>query len=127
MSSAGLNQWVVSGNLAADAIVKTVTLKDGREAKVAEATLYVQKPRNREESFTVSLSIWEKSTAWRVLSYLKKGSLVICTGAVEPNPFISSNGNVPRAGLQMTVLDVHLDRVKEDELEESEEKVAIPV
>ncbi len=125
MSSAGFNQWVVSGNLAADATVKTVTLKDGREAKVAEATLYVQKPRSREESFTVSLSIWEKSTAWRVLPYLKKGSLVICTGAVEPNPFISSNGNVPRAGLQMTVLDVHLDRVKEDEMEDAEEKVAV--
>ncbi|BAU11486.1 hypothetical protein LEP3755_19800 [Leptolyngbya sp. NIES-3755] len=127
MSSAGLNQWVVSGNLAADATVKTVTLKDGREAKVANATLYVQKPRNREESFTVSLNIWEKSSAWRVLPYLKKGSLIICTGDVEPSPFISSNGNVPRAGLKMTVLDVHLDRVKEDELENSEEQVAVPV
>ncbi|MER3475993.1 MAG: single-stranded DNA-binding protein, partial [Leptolyngbya sp. ERB_1_2] len=62
---------------------------------------------------------------WRVLPYLKKGSLVICSGAVEPNPFISSNGNVPRAGLQMTVLDVHLDRVKEDEPENSEKKVAV--
>jgi single-strand DNA-binding protein len=124
MSSAGLNQWVVSGNLAADAIVKTVTLKDGREAKVANATLYVQKPRNREESFTVSLNIWEKSVAWRVLPYLKKGSLIICTGDVEPNPFISSNGKVPKAGLKMTVLDVHLDRVKEEDLEESEEKVS---
>ncbi|GAP93495.1 single-stranded DNA-binding protein [Leptolyngbya sp. NIES-2104] len=127
MSSAGLNQWVVSGNLAADATVKTVTLKDGREAKVASATLYVQKPRNREESFTVSLNIWEKSAAWRVLPYLRKGSLIICTGDVEPNPFISSNGNVPRAGLKMTVLDVHLDRVKDDELEGSEEAVAVPV
>ncbi|MBE9011838.1 single-stranded DNA-binding protein [Pseudanabaenaceae cyanobacterium LEGE 13415] len=127
MSSAGLNQWVVSGNLAADAAVKTVTLKDGREAKVANATLYVQKPRNREESFTVSLSIWEKSSAWRLLPYLRKGSLLICTGDVEPNPFISSNGNVPRAGLKMTVLDVHLDRVKEDEPEGAEEAVAVPV
>ena len=127
MSSAGLNQWVVSGNLAADATVKTVMLKDGREAKVANATLYVQNPRNREESFTVTLSIWDKSTAWRVLPYLKKGSLVICTGTVEPDPYISSNGNVPRAGLKMTVLDIHLDRVKEDEVEASEEAVAVPV
>lgn len=127
MSSVGFNQWIVSGNLAADAIVKTVTLKDGREAKVAEATLYVQKPRNREESFTVSLSIWDKSTAWRVLPYLKKGSLIICTGSVEPNPFISSNGNVPRAGLQMTVMDVHLDRVKEEELEDATERVAVAI
>ncbi|MCY6488493.1 single-stranded DNA-binding protein [Leptolyngbya sp. GGD] len=126
MSSAGLNQWIVSGNLAADATVKTVTLKDGREAKVAEATIYVRKSRNREESFTVSLSIWEKSTAWRVLPYLKKGSLIICTGAVEPNPFISSNGNVPRAGLQMTVIDIHLDQVKEEEMEDAEEAVAVP-
>ena len=126
MSSAGLNQWTVSGNLAADAAVKTVTLKDGREAQVAEVALYVQKPRSREESFTVSLSIWEKSAAWRVLPYLKKGSLVICTGAVEPNPYISNVGNVPRAGLQMTVLDVHLDRVKE-EAEPVEEPIAVTV
>jgi single-strand DNA-binding protein len=127
MSSAGFNQWTVSGNLGADAVVKTVTLKDGREAKVAEATIYVRKPRNREESFTVSLSIWEKSSAWRALPYLKKGSLIICTGAVEPNPFISSNGNVPRAGLQMTVLDLHLDQVKEEETESAEELVAVAV
>ncbi len=127
MSSAGLNKWIVSGNLAADATVKTVMLKDGREAQVANATLYVQKPRSREESFTVSLNIWEKSSAWRVVSYLKKGSLVICTGTVEPNPFISNVGNVPRAGLEMTVLDVHLDRVKEDEAEQVEEPAAVAV
>ncbi|MBW4422162.1 MAG: single-stranded DNA-binding protein [Myxacorys californica WJT36-NPBG1] len=129
MSSAGLNKWIVSGNLAADAQVKTVDLKNGEQAQVASVTLYVQKPRNREESFTVSLSIWEKSYAWRKLQFLKKGSLVICTGNVEPNPFISSNGNVPKAGLQMTVIDIDLDIVRDAESEQSgsdvEEIVAI--
>lgn len=116
MASAGLNKWVVSGNLAADAQVKTVELRSGEQAKVATATLYVRKPRNRDESFTVSLSIWERSAAWRKLPYLKKGSLIICTGSVEPNPYISSNGNAPKAGLEMTVLDVDLDIVvREDE------------
>ncbi|MBW4541439.1 MAG: single-stranded DNA-binding protein [Myxacorys chilensis ATA2-1-KO14] len=123
MSSAGLNKWIVSGNLAADAQVKTVDLKNGEQAKVASVTLYVQKPRNREESFTVSLSIWEKSYAWRKLQFLKKGSLVICTGNVEPNPFISSNGNVPKAGLQMTVIDIDLDIVRDAESEQSESDV----
>jgi single-stranded DNA-binding protein len=112
MSSVGLNKWIVSGNLAADAEIKTVELRSGEKAKVAEATLYVRKVRNREESFTVSLSIWEKSTAWRTLPFLKKGSLIICTGSVEPNPYISSNGNTPRAGLAMTILDIDLDNVK---------------
>lgn len=112
MASAGLNKWIVSGNLAADAQLKTVELRNGEKAQVAEATLYVQKPRNREESFTVSLSIWEKSSAWRLLPFLKKGSLIICTGTVEPNPYISSNGNVPRAGLSMRVLDIDLDIVR---------------
>ncbi len=115
MASAGLNKWIVSGNLGADVTVKMVTLKDGREAQVANATLYVQKPRNRDESFTVSLSIWEKSYAWRKLQFLKKGSLIICTGNVEPNPFISSAGNLPKAGLQMTVLDIDLDIVRDDQ------------
>jgi single-strand DNA-binding protein len=115
MASTGLNKWIVSGNLAADAQVKTVELKSGEKAQVATATLYVQKPRDREESFTVSLSIWEKSYAWRKLQFLKKGSLIICTGNIEPNPFISSNGNVPRAGLKMTVLDIDLDIIRDAE------------
>jgi single-strand DNA-binding protein len=115
MASTGLNKWIVSGNLAADAQIKTVELKSGEKAQVATATLYVQKPRDREESFTVSLSIWEKSYAWRKLQFLKKGSLIICTGNIEPNPFISSNGNVPRAGLKMTVLDIDLDIIRDAE------------
>ncbi|MEL6603471.1 MAG: single-stranded DNA-binding protein [Cyanobacteria bacterium J06614_10] len=112
MASAGLNKWIVSGNLAADAEVKTVELKSGGKANVAEATLYIQGVRNREESFTVSLSIWEKSAAWRKLPYLKKGSLIICTGSVEPNPFISKVDNSPKGGLQMSVLDIDLDIVR---------------
>jgi single-stranded DNA-binding protein len=112
MASTGLNKWIVSGNLAADAQMKTVELRNGEKAKLAEATLYVRKTRSRDESFTVKLSIWEKSYAWRKLPYLKKGSLIICTGSVEPNPYMSSNGNAPRAGLEMTVLDVDLDIVR---------------
>lgn len=112
MASAGLNKWIVSGNLAADAQIKTVELRDGDTARVATATLYVQKVRNREESFVVRLSIWEKSYGWRKLPFLKKGSLIICTGNVEPNPYISSNGNVPKAGLEMTVLDIDLDIIR---------------
>ena len=120
MSSVGLNKWIVSGHLAADAQIKVVKLRDGREAQVIETTLYVRKIRNREESFTVRLSIWEKSAAWRKLPFLKKGSLIICTGSVEPNPYVSSSGNVPKAGLQMSVIDIDLDNVKGLE-EESEQ------
>lgn len=115
MSSAGLNKWIVSGHLAADAQLKTIDLRSGEQAQVAEATLYVRRTRNWKESFTVRLTIWEKSTAWRKLPYLKKGSLIICTGNIEPNPYISSNGNVPKAGLEMTVLDIDLDIVKTEE------------
>lgn len=115
MSSAGLNKWIVSGHLAADAQLKTIDLRSGEQAQVAEATLYVRRTRNWKESFTVRLTIWEKSTAWRKLPYLKKGSLIICTGSIEPNPYISSNGNVPKAGLEMTVLDIDLDIVKTEE------------
>ena len=133
MASTGLNKWIVSGNLAADAEVKTVELKGGGKADVAEATLYVRGIRNREESFTVSLSIWEKSIAWRKLAFLKKGSLIICTGSVEPSPFISKVDNSPKSGLKMTVLDVDLDIVRnvDDRAEEasdgtSSELVAVP-
>lgn len=112
MASSGLNKWIVSGNLAADAEVKTVDLKSGGKANVAKATIYVRGVRDREEAFTVSLSIWEKSVAWRTLPYLKKGSLIICTGNVEPSPFISKVDNSPKAGLNMTVLDIDLDIIR---------------
>lgn len=118
MSSVGLNKWIVSGHLAADAEIKTVELKSGETAKVAKATIYVRKPRNRDESFTVSLSIWERSNAWRSLPFLKKGSLIICTGSVVPSPYVSSIDNLARAGLAMTVLDIDLDNVRNAEDEE---------
>lgn len=119
MSSIGLNKWIVSGHLAADAQVKTVDLRSGEQAQLAEATLYVRKTRDWKESFTVRLTIWDRSAAWRKLSHLKKGSVVICTGSVDPNPYISSNGNVPKAGLEMTVLDVDLDFVRNNGDEEN--------
>jgi single-strand DNA-binding protein len=118
MSSAGLNKWIVSGHLGADAQIKTIELRNGEQTQLAEATLYVRRSRNRKESFTVRLSIWEKSTAWRKLPYLKKGSLIICTGGIEPNPYISSNGHVAKAGLDMTVLDIDLDTIKAETGEE---------
>lgn len=115
MSSAGLNKWIVSGNLAADVQTKTVDLKNGEQAQVANATLYVRKPRSRDESFTVSLSIWEKSLAWRKLQFLKKGALIICTGSVEPNPYVSKSNNAVRMGLEMTVIDIDLDIIPREE------------
>ncbi len=112
MASAGLNKWIVSGNLAADAEVKTVELRSGDRAQVATATLYVQKLRDRKDSFTVSLNVWESSAAWRKLPYMTKGSLIICTGSIEPQPYISNGDGKPKAGLSMTVLDVDLDVIR---------------
>ncbi len=120
MSSVGLNKWIVSGHLAADAEIKTVELKSGEKAKVAEATIYVRKPRSRDDAFTVALTIWERSNAWRRLPYLKKGSLIICTGTLDVKPYISSSDNQPKAGLAMTVLDIDLDSVRYPEEEEEE-------
>ncbi|EKV02595.1 single-stranded DNA-binding protein [Leptolyngbya sp. PCC 7375] len=113
MSSAGLNKWTVSGNLAADAAVKTVDLRSGRQAQVASATIYVRGVKDRNESFTVRLNIWEGSPAWRTLAFLKKGSLIICTGSVEPTPYVSKTDGTPKAGLTMKVLDIDLDVVKD--------------
>ncbi|MGB3493457.1 MAG: hypothetical protein WBA57_12055 [Elainellaceae cyanobacterium] len=120
MSSAGLNKWIVSGNLAGDVEVKDINLKNGKSAKVAGTTLYVRRGRQRDESFTLSIDIWEWSSAWRLLPFLKKGSLIICTGSVEPSPYLSKDGT-PKAGLKMTVLDIDLDVVKSVEDKSSED------
>lgn len=117
MSSAGLNKWTVSGNLAADVIVKTIDLRNGGQAKVANATIYVRGVKDRNESFTVRLDIWEGSAAWRTLSFLKKGSLIICTGSVEPTPYVSKADGTPKAGLTMKVLDIDLDVVRDPDRE----------
>ncbi len=90
-------------------------MKSGEKAKVAKATIYVRKARGRDDSFTVSLSIWEGSTAWRKLPFLKKGSLIICTGSLEPTPYVSSADNLPKAGLSMNVLDIDLDTIRSSE------------
>ncbi|MEM1254838.1 MAG: single-stranded DNA-binding protein [Cyanobacteria bacterium P01_H01_bin.21] len=119
MSSAGLNKWTVSGNLAADAVVKTVELRNGRQSKVANATIYVRGVKDRNESFTVRLNIWEGSAAWRTLPFLKKGSLIICTGSVEPTPFVSKTDGSAKAGLTMKVLDIDLDVVRDPDGETS--------
>lgn len=103
------NIWVFEGNLAADVEVKSI---DGLDSRVAEATLYVPHRRNSDESFRVDLSIWEGSSGWRVLDYLKKGSLICVYGELEPSPYITSNGNEPRAGLQVTVDRIDLKIVK---------------
>ncbi|NEQ55587.1 MAG: single-stranded DNA-binding protein [Leptolyngbya sp. SIO3F4] len=113
MSSAGLNKWTVSGNLAADAEVKTVNLRNGQQSKVADATIYVRGVKDRNEAFTVRLSIWEGSAGWRKLNFLKKGSLIICTGSVEPTPYVSKTDGAPKAGLTMNVLDIDLDLVRD--------------
>ena len=119
MYSAGLNKWTVSGNLAADAAVKTVDLKDGRQTNVADATIYVRGVKDRNGSFKVQLNIWENSAAWRKLSFLRKGSLIICTGSVEPGPYVSKADSMPKAGLTMKVLDIDLDVIRDPEGETS--------
>ncbi|MEA5463854.1 single-stranded DNA-binding protein [Leptothoe sp. PORK10 BA2] len=119
MSSAGLNKWTVSGNLAADVTVKTVDLRSGRQSMVADATIYVRGVKDRNESFTLRLSIWEGSAAWRTIPFLKKGSLIICTGSVEPRPYVSKTDNAPKAGLTMKVLDIDLDVVRDPDGETS--------
>jgi len=108
-----LNNSTIIGNLAADAEIKTVELGD-RKAQVAEATLYVRYSRDTDHSFRVQLSIWEDSPGWRVLDYLKKGSLIVAYGAMEPSPYITSTTEEPRAGLQINPVDrIELISVKD--------------
>lgn len=115
MSLTGLNTSIVVGNLAADAEVKKVELSSG-QSQVAEATIYVRHRRDKDDSFRVDLSIWEDTPAYRVLEYLKKGSLICVYGSMEPSPYITSTNNEPRAGLQINPVDrIELISVKDDD------------
>jgi single-stranded DNA-binding protein len=113
MALTALNTTLIVGNLAADVEVKSLDL-NGSETQVAEAAVYVRYRRDRDASFRVDLSIWEDSPGWRVLDYLKKGSLIAVYGAMEPSPYITSTSNEPRAGLQISPVDrIELISVKD--------------
>ena len=106
MTNAILNTWTVRGKLATDVVVSTVDLDNGKQTKVADATIYVHGVRDRNESFPMNLNIWEGSAAWRTLHYLKKGAPIICIGSAEPSPYISQADGMPKAGLTMEVIDI---------------------
>ncbi|MEM9804346.1 MAG: single-stranded DNA-binding protein [Cyanobacteria bacterium P01_D01_bin.56] len=106
MSKTVLNTWTVRGNLTTDVVVTTVALSNGKQTKVADATLRVHSAKERSESFAMNLNIWEGSAAWRTLHFLKKGSPIICIGSAEPSPYISQTDGMPKAGLTMDVIDI---------------------
>ncbi|MBW4459562.1 MAG: single-stranded DNA-binding protein [Nodosilinea sp. WJT8-NPBG4] len=111
MSSRGLNLCTLSGNVAADPQVRHVERKTGGSAQVAEITIYVDRIPGRKDndSFTVDISVWEGSPAWRKLTHVKKGSLIIASGAIDASPYVSKTDSQARAGLQLKATDIFLD------------------
>ncbi|WP_017297853.1 single-stranded DNA-binding protein [Nodosilinea nodulosa] len=111
MSSRGLNLCTLSGNVAADPEIRHIERKTGGNTKVAEMTIYVDRipARKDSDSFTVDISIWEGSPAWRKLTHIKKGSLIIASGAIDASPYISKTDSQARAGLQLKATDIFLD------------------
>ena len=111
MSSRGLNLCTLSGNVAADPEVRNVERKAGGNTQVAELTIYVDRIPSRKDndSFTVNISVWEGSPAWRKLTHIKKGSLIIASGAIDASPYISKADSQARAGLQLKATDIFLD------------------
>ncbi|MGB3308158.1 MAG: single-stranded DNA-binding protein [Nodosilinea sp.] len=111
MPSRGLNLCTLSGNVAADPEVRRIERKTGGNTQVAELTIYVDRIPSRKDndSFTVNISVWEGSPAWRKLNYIKKGSLIIASGAIDASPYISKVDSQPRAGLQLKATDIFLD------------------
>lgn len=111
MSSRGLNLCTLAGHVAADPQMRHVDLKTGGTTQVANLTIYVDRIPSRKESdsFTVDLTVWENSPAWRKLTHIKKGSLIIASGAIDASPYLSKADSQPRAGLQLKANDIFLD------------------
>ena len=123
MASRGLNVCTLAGNVAADPEVRQVDLKSGGQAQVADLTIYVDRIPSRKEndSFTVDVTVWEGSTAWRKLNYIKKGSLIIASGAIDASPYVSKTDAQARAGLQLKATDIFLDSSPRTEAPQTEE------
>ncbi|MEO1067708.1 MAG: single-stranded DNA-binding protein [Cyanobacteria bacterium J06638_6] len=111
MSSRGLNLCTLSGHVAADPQVRNIARKTGGNTQVAEVTIYVDRIPSRQDndSFTVDVSLWEGSAAWRKLTHIKKGSLIIASGAIDASPYVSKTDSQARAGLQLKATDIFLD------------------
>lgn len=111
MSSRGLNLCTLAGNVAADPHVRTIERKDGSSTQLAEMTLYVDRIPSRKEhdSFTVEVTVWEGTSAWRKLNYVKKGALIIVSGSIDASPYIAKVDSQARAGLQLKAVDIFLD------------------
>jgi single-stranded DNA-binding protein len=111
MSSRGLNLCTLAGNIAADPEIRTVERRAGDSVQVAKMTMYVDRIPKREEndSFTVDISVWEGSAAWRKLSHIKKGSLIIASGSIDTLPYLSKKDSQPKAGLKLQATDIFLD------------------
>jgi single-strand DNA-binding protein len=111
MSSRGLNLCTLAGNVAADPEIRSIERKSGGKVQLAKMTIYVDRISSNKEnnSFTVSVDVWEGSPAWRKLTHIKKGSLIIASGAIDASPYISKADSQPRAGLQLKANDIFLD------------------
>ena len=107
MSSRGLNVCTLAGNVAATPVLKE--LQSGNE--LAEFTIYVDRVSSRKEndSFTIKVTVWAGTAAWRKIAYIDKGSLIIVTGKIDASPYLSKTDNQPRPGLQITAADIFLD------------------
>lgn len=111
MSSCGLNVCTLSGNVAADPEIRDIDLKTGVQRQVANLTIYVNRiPRRTEnDSFTVNISVWEGSAAWRKLSHIRKGSLIIASGTIDVYAYLSKTDAQARATLKLNATDIFLD------------------
>lgn len=111
MSSRGLNLCTLAGNVAADPEIRTIERKSGGQVQLAEMKIYVDRIPNPKDngSFLVDVNVWEGSPAWRKLTHIKKGSLIIASGAIDASPYVSKSDSQPRAGLQLKATDIFLD------------------
>ena len=110
MSSRGFNSCTLAGNVAADPVVKTITLKDKTETYVRTFTIYVDRvpKRHDNDNFKVQVSVWENSGANRAMDFVSKGSLVIVTGTIDESPYLATDGT-PKAGMKLNASKIHLD------------------
>ena len=123
MSSRGFNSCTLSGNVAADPELRTIELKSGKTTQLAQINIYVDRlpKRHDNDNFIVEMTIWEGSTAWRKLQYIKKGSLIIASGAIDCSPYVAKTDNTPRAGLKLSVSDIFLDSTPRQQIQSQPE------
>jgi single-strand DNA-binding protein len=101
-----MNTTIITGNIAADAVVRT---NEGKDSAINFSVAVNKKWRNQagevqQQTTWFECTIWRKPDATSVAQYIKKGGIITVRGEVSARAYADQTG-APQAKLSLRVED----------------------